>query len=82
MKVCCPSYTFCCNNGQRCCPKNINPIVELITKPQIIKPIGGVIPEVIEAFEEPLISAQPIEQIGKVSIPEYFQYSEKLTLKP
>ena len=67
MKVCCPSYTFCCNNGQRCCPKNSNPIVELITKPQIIKPIGGVIPEVIEAFEEPLVSAQPIEQIGKVS---------------
>ena len=53
-QVCCPSYTFCCNDGQKCCHNNHNPLGQIFTTlkeapfkvlsvKEIAKPIRGII---------------------------------------
>ena len=52
-QVCCPSYTFCCNDGQKCCYNNHNPLSQIFTTlkeapfkvlpvKEIAKPIKGI----------------------------------------
>ena len=55
-QVCCPSYTFCCNDGQKCCHNNHNPLGQIFTTlkeaplkvlpvKEIAKPVEGIYAE-------------------------------------